>query len=96
MRKKVFISGKVSGLEYVEACRLFYDCARKVLRLGFTPVIPVEICKSHWSWRRCMAVCLWHLLWSDGFCQLENWENSRGARIEYKFAKFLRKKFIVV
>lgn len=91
---KVFISGKVSGMDYQEACRKFYDASASLLRFGLTPVVPVDLCRAHWSWCRCMAVCLWHLLWCSGFCQLDNWEDSRGARIEYRVAKLLGKKFI--
>lgn len=48
---KVFISGKVSGMDYQEACRKFYDASATLMRFGFTPVVPVELCRSHWSWR---------------------------------------------
>lgn len=93
-KKKVFVSGKVSGLVYLEACRLFYDASKKIIRMNMTPVLPIELCRSHWGWWRCMVVCLWNLLWCDCFSQLDNWEDSKGARIEYRVAKILGKKFI--
>ena len=91
---RVFISGKVSGLAYLEACRQFYDAAAVVLHRGFYPVIPVELCRSWWNWYRCMAVCLWHLMLCKYVLQLDNWTASRGARWEYRAAKLLRKRIL--
>ena len=93
-KRKVFVSGKVSGLAYLEACRQFYDASHVLLRLGYKPILPIELCRPWWRWWRCMVVCLWHLMWCDCFCQLDNWKDSRGARIEYRVARILRKKFI--
>lgn len=92
--KRVFISGKVSGLVYMSACKLFYDAAAVVMARGLCPVVPVELCRSWWNWYRCMAVCLWHLLRCKYILQLPNWVDSRGARWEYRAAKLLRKKFV--
>lgn len=92
--KRVFVSGKVSGIEYLEACKLFYDAAAIVLRRGFIPVIPVELCRSYWGWYRCMAKCLWYLFFCKYILQLDNWESSRGARVEYRFARFFGKRVL--
>lgn len=92
--RRVFISGKVSGLAYLEACRQFYDAAAVVLHRGFAPVVPVELCRSWWNWYRCMAVCLWHLVWCKYILQLDNWESSRGAKWEFRVAKLLRKRIL--
>ncbi len=94
--RKVFVSGKVSGLDYMEACRQFYDASKLVLVCGFYPVVPVELCRSCWGWYRCMAVCLWHLLRCKYILQLDNWTDSRGAKWEYRAAKVLRKKFLKI
>lgn len=91
---KVFISGKVSGLPRLVAYGNFANKERELQQMGYATVNPMKICKEKWSWLRCMAVCLWHILWCDKVCRLDNWQDSRGARIEYKFAKLLKKKFI--
>jgi hypothetical protein len=62
--------------------------------MGYEVVNPMKICKKHWSWLRCMAKCLWAIIFCDKIHQLPGWQESRGARIEYKWAKFLRKRFI--
>lgn len=94
--ERVFVSGKVSGLVYVAACKKFYDAAAVVLNNGMSPVVPVDLCKSWWGWYRCMAVCLWHLARCKYILQLDNWTDSRGAKWEYRAAKLLRKKFLKI
>ena len=94
--RRVFVSGKVSGLDYMEACRQFYDASKLVLARGFYPVVPVELCRSYWGWYRCMAVCLWHLLRCKYILQLDNWTGSRGAKWECCFARALGKRFLKI
>jgi hypothetical protein len=91
---KVFISGKVSDLPYLVAYGNFSNAERTLAAMGYEVINPMKICKKHWGWVRCMAKCLWAILWCDKLYQLENWQESRGARIEYKWGKFLRKRFV--
>ena len=93
-RVKVFISGKVSGIDYYVAFNKFAEEEAMLSRIGYEVVNPTKLCKKNWSWLRCMAVCLWHLLRCNCVYQLDNWQDSRGARIEYKWAKFLGKKIL--
>ena len=94
--RKIFISGKVSGLDIEEARAMFhfYD----LFLLGEFPncscVNPMEICHCDWSWLHCMPVCHWRMRKCDTVAFLPNWRNSRGSRIEYRFAKFLGKDMI--
>ena len=94
--RKVFISGKVSGLDYMEACKQFCDASKLVLTRGFYPVVPLDLCHSYWGWYRCMAVCLWHLLRCKYILQLDNWTDSRGAKWEYRAGNILRKRFLKI
>jgi hypothetical protein len=89
---KAFISGKVSGMPHLVAYGKFANADRVLSKMGYEVVNPTKLCKSSWSWCRCMAVCLWHLIWCDKVVQLDNWKDSRGARWEYRWAKFLGKK----
>jgi hypothetical protein len=94
--ERVFVSGKVSGLVYQDACRLFYDASAVVLAQGLWPVVPVDLCRAHWGWYRCMAVCLWYLLRCKYILQLDNWTDSRGAKWEARFARVLGKRFLKI
>lgn len=93
-RTKVFISGKVSGMDYLRAYQKFAEADRLLSQMGYSTVNPMKICKKHWSWLRCMIVCLWKLTWCDKIYQLDNWRSSKGARIEYRWAKLLKKEVI--
>ena len=89
---KVFISGKVSDLPYAYAQERFNRVAS--LFQGWEVHNPVKLCKPTWSWWRCMVVCLWHLMRCDTVVFMDNWRDSRGARIEHRVAKLLGKKII--
>ena len=93
-RTKVFISGQVSDLPYLVAYGNFSNAERMLVSMGYEVVNPMKICKKHWSWVRCMIKCLWAIYFCDKIYQLPDWKDSRGARIEYKWAKFLRKRIL--
>lgn len=93
-KEKVFISGKVSGFEYYMAYQLFANADRLLSQQGYKVINPMKICKKHWSWIRCMVKCLWAIIFCRKIHKLPNWQESRGARIEYRWAKFLRKRFL--
>ena len=93
-RTKVFISGRVSGLPYLVAYGNFSNAERTLAAMGYEVVNPMKICKKNWSWVRCMAKCLWAIIFCQKIYQLPNWQESRGARIEYRWAKLLNKRFV--
>ncbi len=93
-RRKIFISGKVSGLPFSYVKYHFGRASDKYKELGYDVFNPTEHCKVYWSWWRCMIVCLWNLTWCDSVYFLKNWDKSRGAKIEYRWAKFLEKEII--
>ena len=93
-RMKVFISGKVSDLPYLVAYGNFSNAERTLASMGYEVVNPMKICKRNWCWLRCMIKCLWAIFFCDKVHQLEDWKDSKGARIEYKWAKLLKKRFI--
>ena len=93
-RMKVFISGKISGEEYYVAYGKFANAERVLASMGYEVVNPMKICKRDWSWVRCMIKCLWAIMWCDKIYQLPDWKESKGARIEYKWAKILNKRIL--
>mgnify|MGYP001036145115 CR=1 FL=1 len=90
-RLKVYIAGRVSGLPYEEVRANFARHAAYVRRAwGHQKphiVLPTVICRPEWSWWHCMRVCLRALRTCDVAYFMPNWKQSRGARIEYFFAK---------
>lgn len=90
-RSKLFISGPISGRPYKEAAIHFNSAATLAYQIGFDPVNPIQLCRPYWSWWRCMAVCLWHLMWCDAVLMLRGWDMSRGSRMEHRVAIILDK-----
>ena len=94
MNKSVYISGKISGLPIVLAKSNFGRIEKKLLKLGYKPVNPFELPFKCNNWYFRMAICLIALTFCKYVYFMRNWEDSRGARIEYKWAKFLGKEII--
>ena len=47
-----------------------------------------------WPWLVCMILCLWRLTWCSHIYMLRDWEESRGAKIESRWARLLHKHII--
>jgi hypothetical protein len=61
----------------------------------FETINPMKLCKPHWNWARCMAKTIFFLVFKAGaIVLLPDWKESKGARIEFRIAKKLKKKFI--
>lgn len=84
---KVYISGKISGRE-AEARKEFAKVSRQLEEIGHDPVNPFDNgLQVDDTWERHLAVDITDLLSCDAICQLEGWEDSRGARLEYEVAR---------
>lgn len=88
MNKRVFISGKMTGLpNYNEAG--FANAEAELLEAGFEPVTPWDpkAAARNAPWGECIIRALTLLNSCDAIYQLEGWEDSPGARMEWDFAK---------
>lgn len=88
MSKKVFISGKMTGLpNYNEAG--FAKAEAELFEAGFEPVSPwnPEDVIYNPPWGDCIIRALTLLNSCDAIYQLDGWEDSPGARMEWDFAK---------
>ncbi|HRJ90072.1 MAG TPA: DUF4406 domain-containing protein [Pyrinomonadaceae bacterium] len=85
--KKIYISGKITGLDPVEA-RAKFDAAERGLRaFGYEPVNPMALVEDRGqSWAEFMAEDIKLLAQCDGIWLLSDWRESRGARIEFQIA----------
>jgi hypothetical protein len=91
---KIYLAGKVSGLKWEQAYNNFYQAEMLNRNRGLI-VNPLRICRSDWSWVRCMMVFLYQLVFKCNRIYLQwNWTESRGAKIEVIVAIICRKEFI--
>lgn len=93
---KIYISGKVTGLEKSEYELNFKRGEEIVRRSGCIPVNPVAICANMVgaTWIDYMLVCIAALHDCDSILMLSGWENSKGANIERYIAFQTNKKII--
>lgn len=87
-RDKVYISGKISGLDFDEACRRFGEAEKHLQKLGFRTSNPTKMALCVWlaqhgHYRLCLLL---QLAWLCISCQciylLDGWHTSDGARAE--------------
>jgi hypothetical protein len=90
MKEKIYISGKISGLEFEDAYKKFMDAQLKYESAGFEVVNPMRIAHDHdLTWESYMKADLKAMLDCTHIFMLKDWHTSRGADIEYNLAKEL-------
>ena len=60
----------------------------------YKPVNPCELGLEGLPYWSQITVCIWNLMRCSTVYFLEDWKESRGAKIEHRWAKFLRKRII--
>lgn len=81
--KKLYLSGRISGLSPKEAGRWFAQAAREVEAMGYEAVNPLRNgLDAAASWAEHLGRDITLLLGCSGIYLLEGWRESLGARIE--------------
>lgn len=86
---KVYISGQITGLELEEAKTFFTEAEILLLARGYNPINPMTL-NPHTdgkTWKEYMLDDLDALFDCEAIYLLDNWQESKGARIEYQIAK---------
>ncbi len=86
---KIYISGKISGLDPEEVDKKFKRVQTGLENGGFEAVNPVSVFPQGipLSWEEYMVSDIEMLFNCDAVYMLSDWEESRGARIEHFIAK---------
>lgn len=81
---KIYISGKITGLNLKEAKKNFEEIEKLVNDLGHKPVNPMKHVKydPKLTWEDYILADIRLLFGCDCIFMQENWKDSRGARIE--------------
>lgn len=87
MYKKIYLSGKITGLPYEEALKKFNLAENIAKTISLEVVNPMTIEHNHdLSWESYMKQDLKAMLDCDSIYMLSNWEDSKGATIERDLA----------
>ena len=92
---KIYISGKVTGLDPVEARKKFIDAEMKLKQQGYEVINPyaVNMMLPHdTTWKQYMDVSIVLLNMCDAIYMLSDWLDSPGAMMEYNHAVSANKK----
>lgn len=91
MKKKIYIIGKVTGLEPEMVKRKFDVYASRLRDSGFIPINPIEIVNDmNADWHDAMRLCIPELMKADGVhVQLDADNDSRGSSVEMSLCKAL-------
>lgn len=85
---KIYISGKITGLPLDEAKFSFMLAGLMLKSYGHEPVNPFNNgIDEDAPWEHHMEADIKDMLQCEGIYQMENWRQSRGAKIEYKEAR---------
>ncbi|WP_297643088.1 DUF4406 domain-containing protein [uncultured Bacteroides sp.] len=89
-RKRCYNSGKIGGINYLHALRKFRDADNIIHTMGMHPVNPMNngLKPSRPYWMH-MAVDILMLATCGNIFLQKDWRQSRGARIEYRIARFM-------
>lgn len=108
MNNKIYIAGKVTGdpgykdkfkdaeAQVRDFCFFDKHGVREAMAdwSGFQPVSPAKFIPEGMGWRWAMALCIIRLIGCSYVYMLQDWQDSRGARKEHRWARFLRKTII--
>ena len=85
MRKKIYISGKITGDSNYR--QKFLQSENKLFDAGYYPVNPAFIVPKYIHWNGAMRIVLKSMLDCDGVALLPDWKKSIGAKIEERLAR---------
>ena len=89
--KKVYIAGKITGLDYNETFKKFERAEIALREQGFEPINPMKKPSEQKdkSWSEYMCEDMHYLFGCDAIFLLSDWFDSKGARIEFAIAREL-------
>lgn len=91
-RYKIYIAGKVTGLDYDETFKKFKEVEDMLNLLGHETVNPMRIVPKGTSWADAMLICIQELSACNSIYLLPDFKESKGAMYKYRLANKFRYK----
>ena len=85
--ERVYIAGKVTGLDRNYVIEKFEYWKQKLRKAGYIPVSPVDVIDENTSWYDAMDICLKLLGTCHKALFQKDWFSSQGAMQEMEFCK---------
>jgi hypothetical protein len=89
--KKIYIAGKISGLKNYK--EIFKKAENELTTKGNLVMNPAVLGEG-FEYKSYMPICLAMLEACDTVFFLENWSDSKGAKVEYEYAKIQGKNIV--
>ena len=85
---KIYVATKITGIPWSVVKSKLAEAKAYLLAIGYEPVIPTELPGNSKDtlWEESMKICIRALVDCDAIALLEDWTNSRGARLEQTIA----------
>ena len=82
---RIYISGKITGLNPEISQQYFQQVEDKLIQGGHTPLNPWKILPfdEKYTWHDYMAEDVKAIIHCDAMIMLENWTDSKGAKVEH-------------
>lgn len=92
---KVYIAGKVTGLEKAEIFKKFYESGKQLKEQGYTVMSPAVLALNEgFDHSDYMHICYAMIDVCDAVYMQKDWQQSKGARMELQYAKDKKKQII--
>lgn len=92
---KVYIAGKVTGLEKAEVFKKFNESVSQLKKQGYITMSPAVLASNEgFEHSDYMHVCFAMIDVCDAVYMQKDWRNSKGARMELQYAKKCKKRIL--
>lgn len=87
--KRIYISGQITGLDLKMAEEYFKAAEQVITDMGHIAINPMVILpySPELTWENYMVADIKAIFTCDAMLMLENWKNSKGAKIEHAIAQ---------
>jgi len=92
--KRIYIAGRISGLDEYEAQANFAYCSELMKQRGYIPVNPLGMWPNDWSYSKMLLHDLFEILLSKNVFMQDNYRDSFGAKVEMIFSRLTFKTVI--